>query len=406
MAAAERVLRDKRLRHGWASTPGVFDRRVQANFCALRLIWEVDRAVLDRVPDSLVARWTTTVLTFPAWRGEGSREAAALLACYLWSRIPSAVLESLASTATPDRNSDEFGLERLAGCWDERLTDFCDERIRLPSYDRQAFQVFIGALVRHAPERARSAATLFVTGSEEARYPGQLADVAAAMVDLGGDKAIEDLSTIADMDEDAVRNAFLGFTHNRSDGNKEFLLTLTEPKIGELFRLLARLFPIEDDVVVEGAHFVSPRESLGRLRSEIVTHLRDIGSRSAVDELRKIVADLPSEAEWLGRTILAAEHQVIAQEWIPLPPSEVLEFQSGSTPAVVIQSGPNLLDVVVESLDRFARVLRGETPAVEDLWYPTDGGLRPRNETALSNMVKRHLEARSRESSRRSQPRS
>lgn len=58
-----------------------------------------------------------------------------------------------------------------------------------------------------------------------------------------------------------------------------------------------------------------------------------------------------------------------------------------------MQSGNQLLEVIIESLNRLQRRLQGETPAVRDLWdRMPNGSYRPVDENELSDYIKRHLD--------------
>jgi hypothetical protein len=56
----------------------------------------------------------------------------------------------------------------------------------------------------------------------------------------------------------------------------------------------------------------------------------------------------------------------------------------------LVESGEQLLEVIIESLRRLEEELQGETPAAPDLWNRLpDGALRPKSENELSDYVVR-----------------
>jgi hypothetical protein len=62
-----------------------------------------------------------------------------------------------------------------------------------------------------------------------------------------------------------------------------------------------------------------------------------------------------------------------------------------------VDSGEQLLEVVVESLERLQRKLHGHSPLVEFLWNKWGNGKgeahwRPKDEDSLSNLIKSHIE--------------
>jgi len=64
----------------------------------------------------------------------------------------------------------------------------------------------------------------------------------------------------------------------------------------------------------------------------------------------------------------------------------------------IVQSGKQLVQVLIESLTRLNVKLQGETPAAEDLWDRIGTGIfRPKGELHLSNYIKRHFDADIRE---------
>jgi hypothetical protein len=89
--------------------------------------------------------------------------------------------------------------------------------------------------------------------------------------------------------------------------------------------------------------------------------------------------------------MLEAQAITRRETWTPLAPHELIALARDPANRVV-QNGEQLLDVIIESLERLEKMLRGETPAVFRLWNeaPT---YRPKDEERLSDEVKTHLQA-------------
>jgi hypothetical protein len=106
--------------------------------------------------------------------------------------------------------------------------------------------------------------------------------------------------------------------------------------------------------------------------------------------IKRIMQELP-ELTWMKWTLLDAEEQMRRQTWTPLKPSAIIQLARNEDLRLV-QSGSQLLDVLIESLKRLELDLRGETPAAIDLWNRIGRGIyRPMDENDLSNYIKRHL---------------
>jgi hypothetical protein len=96
--------------------------------------------------------------------------------------------------------------------------------------------------------------------------------------------------------------------------------------------------------------------------------------------------------EWLKWTLTEARETNRRRTWVPVRPSDILSIAEDKERRLV-QSGEQLLDVVIESLRRLEEKLHGETPAVRDLWDKVRSGVyRPIAENDLSNYVKRHFD--------------
>lgn len=125
-------------------------------------------------------------------------------------------------------------------------------------------------------------------------------------------------------------------------------------------------------------------------RDGVLRVLQDRGTPAAcqaIDRIRKEVPHLDG-LKWVA---LSARQTTLHHTWMPARPAQLLQLTSrpGSR---LVQSGSQLLDVLVESLHRLEGELQGETPGAEDLWEGMQRGkYRPRNESHLANYVTRHL---------------
>jgi hypothetical protein len=97
-------------------------------------------------------------------------------------------------------------------------------------------------------------------------------------------------------------------------------------------------------------------------------------------------------ADLLDRGV--GEARVFAESLIPLPPPANCKPRAQAVSELrLVQSGDQLLEVVIESLKRLEATLQGETPAAQFLWDKTnENGWRPKDENSLSDYVKIHLD--------------
>ena len=165
----------------------------------------------------------------------------------------------------------------------------------------------------------------------------------------------------------------------------ELSRTLRPNEVGDLFLWLEHEFPRAEDLKDQGGHVVTARESIAHYRDALLTGLRESGSQAAVDALRNLARSLPG-LSWLESVAADADRQRLRRTWKGVDPLTLFAMAESRRPRFVESPG-QLLDRIVESLQRLETRLHGDTPAVPDLW----DGDRPKDEDHLSNYLKRHL---------------
>lgn len=115
------------------------------------------------------------------------------------------------------------------------------------------------------------------------------------------------------------------------------------------------------------------------------------GTNKACEAIQRIVRELP-ELDWLSWTLAEARALTRQRTWVPPKPQDIINLADDSETRLV-QSGDQLLEVLIESLGRLEAKLQGETPAAQFLWNKISHGVHlPKDENSLSDYVKLHLE--------------
>jgi len=100
--------------------------------------------------------------------------------------------------------------------------------------------------------------------------------------------------------------------------------------------------------------------------------------------------ELP-ELDWLKWTLWEARNNTRRCTWVPPQPADILDM-AGDSQKYLVQSGDQLLDVLIESLKRLEEELQGETPAARDIWDRNKNLYKPIVENDFSDYVKRHFD--------------
>jgi hypothetical protein len=127
------------------------------------------------------------------------------------------------------------------------------------------------------------------------------------------------------------------------------------------------------------------------MRDSVLTLLTRSGTRKGVDALARAVQEFP-QYPWLKFYLLDARNITRALLWLAPAPEHILSLFNNRD-SRFIQSGAELLDLIIESLERLEMKLLGESAASQFLWGPTDAKtFKPRDENALSDFIKLHFE--------------
>jgi hypothetical protein len=168
--------------------------------------------------------------------------------------------------------------------------------------------------------------------------------------------------------------------------------SLTEDQLADLYLWLEAQYPhTQDPQHKDGeAHAVTPDESVRWWRDDVLRQLQQRATPFAITALERLCTALPDNL-WLPRLLRDARILMLRATWQPPLPEYILKLPRDRCVRLV-QSADQLLDVVIESLDRLQKKLQGETYAAPFLWDEIrKNTYRPKNEDTLSDYVKNHL---------------
>src|SRR5260370_12936093 len=178
--------------------------------------------------------------------------------------------------------------------------------------------------------------------------------------------------------------------HHEQEHAASLAMPMTEKENADVYLWLVRQFPPADDPKLQGVHTVGPRESIGYFRDAVLQRLEYRGTLAACQEMDRLVHALP-ELPWLGWAAREARAVMLRQTWVPPRPAELLRMARDSEMRLV-ESAEQLLDVLIQSMQRLEQELQGETPSAPYLWNKdADDHYRPKDEGELSNYVTLHL---------------
>ncbi len=169
----------------------------------------------------------------------------------------------------------------------------------------------------------------------------------------------------------------------------------SEEQLADLYVWTYSQFPYEEDIDLTGrARFMNDRDFIGSWRDDILNYLESKGTFESVFAIQKIIRDNPQNRRQLSYRLLRAQEFARMKTWEPPKPQEIYDMIQNSA-SRLIQSGEDLLDILIESLERLEDRLQGRygyTPGAISLWdHRGRRHFRPKYEDDFSDHVKNHL---------------
>ena len=377
----------------WLGTHTIH-RPAFAGYRALRLLLQEVPEKLDSLPTSVWERWAPVVLAYPQMSEGDDREVQRELArrAYASAAVPT-INTLLQLIDQEDQDGDSIWVVgEVDATWGCPLAGAILGKAKDEALKPSSVATLLGHLVeRRIPEAevyARSLTELPLPQGE----PQRSRALRAAQVlvlhaqDAGWSTVWPAIESDSTFGRDLVELCVSSFKSEH-----DLFPRLTERQLADLYAWMSIQYPAPEDPETAGLHWVGTRESIAQWRDAIVKHLRDRGTPEAVTALQGLVASYP-QMQWLKWMLLRAQDNTWRRTWRPPEPEVILKL-AASREVRLVENGDQLLEVIVEALDRLQAKLVGVTPAIRDVWDRTAREkFRPIDENAFSDYVKRFLE--------------
>ncbi len=343
---------------------------------------------LNSLSAEIWQRWTPVIIGSPD--NSNRKEPYFDLVKLAYEKAPSEAIDTLTTLIdSENKNSNYiFATRQFKKCWDERLMSVVLERAKDSSIKPSCIGNLLEELLKRnyppAKDYVKSLITYPLTSTEEVRKRAIIASQ-VLMINATSDLWSVFWSTLQ-QDKTFGREVLESTMGHYLRG--EFF-DLTEKQVADFYIWLTKEYPHDEDPVFNSpiAHCVGTRESIGNLRDNILNMLREWGTPKACQEIRRIINHFP-ELNWLKVTLFNAQKNTSPA------PAEIFQLVSDRNKRL-INDGNELLDVLIESLQRLEIELQGETPAARDIWDKTSSQpleYKPVDENTFSSYVKRFLD--------------
>lgn len=379
-----------------------------AGYKALRLLLHERPRFIFNLGIETWKMWASTIIN-TYWMSSDSRyvEPHLVLTQLAYQYAPTEVISTLIARIDKEdsENGDVFITGSMKICWDEGLATALLNKLEnttlKPRYVGKLLEDIIAHKVFAAKRFAESLVPVPLPSVGEQR--SRAISAARALMLYAEDAGWSVVWSAIQQDPEFGREVLESVSYSaRETGSIEW--RLSEEQVLELYRWLCRQYPPiekpkrqeEDEETFKPEDYeVKPGDSIVKWQTTILQHLKERGTPQSCEALRCIAHESPEMAEKLKRILLEAQLTTRRRTWSAPTPQEVLKVTSDQNVRLV-NGADQLLDVVVESLDRLNQKLQGETPSAIFLWNQWKQGdqivFRPKDEQVLSDYIKLHLE--------------
>ena len=376
----------------WLGT-GKQDRRAMAGYRALRLMAAQDPAFLSGVGPEVWKKWVPTIFVF---RQSGDAAAAQRTLVnqgysHAAEEIRRALKVLIASESQPHQTV--FVTRLILDCWDTKLERLLLDEVRAGHLNPSCMAALIKILLEKGSEESKEyvKALLSKPLPEAPESRQRLLLAANELAPCANESDWPVLWSVICSDSEFGRDLVPLLSSGADWGESKFGDWLTERQLADLYIWISREFPHDEYAEPKEGGRVTASQSLAMFRDSVLHRLKRRGTWEGCAEIRRICQEFP-KLKWLHWNLLEAESNARQDTWVPPTPSQILDVVR-QRHVRLVRDGLELLEVVVESLQRLQEKLHAETPEVPLLWNTIRSGVyRPKDENTLSDYVKNRLE--------------
>ena len=352
---------------------------------ALTLLWLMEPSYLEARPPEFWVRWIPSLIG--DGRARNDKEPAIESTFRMATTSAPAVMNAKLLEQIRFENSGQqpffFCSTMVDRAWSEALgfalLDELRENVLVPSIQ----SVILSKLIQHDVPGARQ----WAEETLRAEYQSERGLALAKTLVNASDGASWDLLwSLIQADTRFGRELLEGVSYGSSEKDS-FTAKFSDELLGELYGWLLEQYPPENDRRVSGA--MGPTDTIRFLRDGTVERLKQRATFEACDALTRTELRFP-QYRWLRYHFDLAELTACAATWEPPSPDDILAMAADHSKRFV-ESGEQLLGVVLESLSRLQRELHGDLAAVGDLWNSQKADWWPKQEEDISDYIARFL---------------
>lgn len=363
------------------------------------LLYQVAPNHYNQIPVAIWDKWAPVIVALPRRNSMERNDEIGIIVHDALQKAPAAFIATVtkmlhmemgrarASEVPPQQNAGSpfFILRELEGCWgDERLKAALFVEMQASDIRPAEYCAMLEALVDAGYEPAIAHGVARLGNLDESTLSIAqvlLRPTAAAVWPILWPKLTSD---------DALARGFFLTVAQSVFGQALFYADLSAEAIADLYLLVERLFPPSSDPAPPSG-VVSLRQMITHLRDGIPEYLVRVASEDAIRSLNRLAAGPPARPN-MFYAVSRAKMNMRLKTWSPLALSEIFALADRPNARLVI-SAADLMEILVETIGKFAAELHGAQTPVRGLWDRQGSAqiYRPIDENGFSDVIARYL---------------
>lgn len=374
-----------------SKTWGRNSKAAMAGACAVWLLRE-ELAKNKSLRELVSQAWTRMCANI---RTDSDKDALSLFAL-VYKIAPDQTLNALRESLEENRTSHRhlFAVRHAKECWDQRLSDFMAEYLRAirdPSAIRSGIEEWTAFDSNSAAAFACS--WLDAAKPHDECYPISLRNALVSALMLQAEAVFDDVFPLLRHDKELALSVWCEVLSDYGLRKRAWHHGMSELQLGAVYEHLTQVLP-KESVASEDGTFSNEDEAV-RGRANLLGVIAAKGTLAACNELARL-AQLFPQKRGIAWNYHAALNNKRRNAWSRPGPEEV-SIMLKNAKSRLVQSEQDLVELVLESLERFQQRLTNRMlPAVDELWkwngasnQRTD--FTPKDEEALSGSIARWL---------------
>ncbi len=370
--------------------------KMLTGYKAFRLIFREAPMMLSVLTTATWQKWIGTLLTYPIYSDSPEEEFKKALLKVAYPHAADDLVNCVFILIDKANGKSEppFELEVILGIWDDRLGKALLAKVQNESLSPPCLTFLLEMLLKQKAPGANAFVRSLVQTQHiiDPGYRNRALTAARCLLFSSDDAGWSEIwpTILADV---AFGRDLIAMSVDPVEGqNARIPKKLSEDQLADLFIWVANEYPYSEDPNINGAGPAGSRQGIAWWKNAILHELIARGNYSAVHAMQRIASALP-QLDWLRWSVYQALESARIQTWTPAKPQELVTYFRDQDKRLV-QNGNQLLEVIIESLERMEARLQGETPAAIYLWNKIDQKLyRPKDENELSDFVKIHFDS-------------